>query len=107
MSTAQQYKDKATDAITEFYRNDMRWSYWVIGLLVVVAIVAGFFKGGWQLYPFLFAAGVLSMIHEAADRNGQGVPPLYAYGFLLGVVGLWVVIVIIFSFINPFIIFLG
>src|SRR4051812_5408234 len=107
MSSGQEYKDKAANALKEFYRNDMRWSYWIIGGLIAIAIVASFFKGGWQLYPFLFAAGVLSMIHEAADRNGQGVPPLYAYAFLLGGIGIWILVVLIFSFVNPFILFLG
>jgi len=107
MSRVQEYKDKATHALKEFLRNDMRWSYWVIAGLLAIAIVASFFPGGWQLYPFLFAAGVLSMIHEAADRNGQGVPPLYAYGFLIGIILFWVVVIAIFSLVNKFVLFLG
>jgi hypothetical protein len=107
MSSTHEYKEKAVGALKQFYQTDMRWSYWVIAGLVAIGIVASFFKGGWALYPILFAAGVLSMIQEAADRNGQGVPPLYAYGFLIGIILLWVIVVLIFSFVHPVLVFIG
>jgi len=107
MSSTQDYKEKAVGALKQFYQTDMRWSYWVIGGLILIGIVASFFPGGWALYPVLFAAGALSMIHEAADRNGQGVPPLYAYGFLIGIMLVWVIVVLIFSFVHPMLLFIG
>jgi hypothetical protein len=99
---------KALGALREFYRTDMRVSYYVaIGLVLLGIAVNLIFPHGWAVWPFLFAAGLMSFIHEAADRNGQGVPPLYAYAFLVGVILLWVAMTLLFSMLNPFVLFLG
>ncbi len=99
---------KTLGALREFYRSDMRLSYYVaIGLVLLGIAVNLIFPHGWAVWPFLFVAGLMSFIHEAAERNGQGVPPLYAYAFLVGVIVLWVAVTLLFSMVNPFVLFLG
>src|SRR5438876_1871230 len=71
--------------LAEFYSRDLRWSYLAIGAMIIVATVVNLlFSHGWTVWPFMFSAGVLFMVHEAAERNGEGVPPLHVYGLLIG-----------------------
>jgi hypothetical protein len=96
MQSVKEGKDKAFAALKQFYNQDMRVSYFIIlGLIIAGIIVNIFWPQLWIMWPFIFAVAVLSIVHEAAERNGQGVPPLYAYAFLFGVLALWVLIVVL------------
>lgn len=101
--------EKLQTAVRQFNRDDMRWSYWLALGLIALGIVLHFaLAGGWVVWPFIFAAAGMSMVHEAADRNGQGVPPLHVYGFVLGVIAVWVIVVMLFSIVlNPVVIMVG
>src|SRR5688572_22872786 len=86
----------------------MRWSCIVAASLIVIGIIINLvFTNGWIIWPFLAVAGVMSMIHEAAERNGQGVPPLYAYAFLLGAILFWIFIALVTSVLNPHVLLFG
>src|SRR5438309_498187 len=53
----------------------LRWSFFaIVGLVVLGAVVNRLIPHGWAVWPFVAAAGMMLMIHEAADRNGQGIP---------------------------------
>lgn len=92
----------------EYRQRDMRWSYLIIAIMIVIgAVVNLLFAHGWTVWPFVFSAGVLLMTHEAVDRNGQGVPPLYAYALLGSGMGLWLLVVIILKAVNPIVLLLG
>jgi hypothetical protein len=62
---------------------------------------------GWAIWPFVLAASILTLINEAADRNGQGVPPFKVYAFFGGVVIVWIVLLAILSTLNPLIWLVG
>lgn len=103
-----QQRDKAVKALRDFYQIDMRWSFIVaVGLIVLGIVINIVFTNGWIIWPFLVVVGVMSMIHEAAERNGQGVPPFYAYAFLAGIILAWVLIAAVFSVINPHVLLFG
>ena len=92
----------------DYFNYDIRWSYWlVIGMVVLGAVVSFFIPHGWAIWPFVFIAGFMSMIHEAAERNGQGVPPFHVYLFLVGVVVFWIIVLAIFSLFNPIVLLIG
>jgi hypothetical protein len=104
MQSVKEGRDKAVVALKQFYNQDMRWSYYVIlGLILAGIVVNVAWPQLWMMWPFVFAVAVLSIVHEAAERNGQGVPPLYAYGFLFGVLLFWVIVVAIFSVVNKYV----
>jgi hypothetical protein len=92
----------------EYKQRDMRWSYIAIGILIVCGVgVNLLFAHGWTVWPFVMAAGMLLMLHEAVDRNGQGVPPLYAYVLLGSGVSFWMLVVVILKAVNPIVLLLG
>lgn len=104
----QQIKRMLRQGWREYRQRDMRWSYLAIGILVVCgAVINLFFAHGWTVWPFVFSAGLLLMLHEAVDRNGQGVPPLYAYVLLGSGVSFWLLVVVILKAVNPIVLLLG
>jgi hypothetical protein len=99
---------RAPAAIRAFIANDMRWSYYaVIGFLIIGVIANIFLPNGWTVWPFLFGAGVLSMVHEAAERNGEGIPPLHVYAFIIGAIVFWGGFIFILTLINPLVLLIG
>lgn len=99
---------RAPVAMREFFRNDLRWSYALIGGLIVLGVVINIFlPHGWTIWPLFFAAGGMSMVHEAAERNGQGIPPLHVYAFIAAAIFIWVLLAAISSILNPFVMLLG
>src|SRR5438045_8926503 len=73
-----------SSTLRSFRSRDMRWSYGAVGILILIGVASHIFlKHGWAVYPFCFAAGAMAMVHEAAERNGQGVPRLYVYAGIL------------------------
>jgi len=89
-------------------RKDMRWSYGAVGILILIGVLSNiFFRHGWAIWPFCFAAGAMAMVHEAAERTGQGVPPLYVYAGLVVVLIIWAILAAIASFLHPIVLFIG
>ncbi len=86
----------------------IRWSYVILLALVACGLIMNLFlPHGWTVWPIIGVAGILLFVHEAADRNGSGIPLLYVYA-LAGVALLtWVAIVMALSVVNPFILWLG
>src|SRR3989442_4467205 len=72
--------------LREYFDYDIRWSYWLVGGLIALGIVSTFlpWSHGWIVWPFIFVVGFMSMVHEAAERNGQGVPPFHVYSLFVG-----------------------
>lgn len=94
--------------LRSFVRTDLRWSHLAIfGMMICGALVNFFMPHGWTVWPVVMAAGMMLLIHEAADRNGQGIPPLYVYGFFIGAMGTWFALVTVLSVVNPLILLVG
>ena len=94
--------------LREFMQQDLRYSYYVAaGLILLGAIVNLFLDHGWTVWPFVFVAAFMTMVHEAAERSGQGVPPLYVYAGFVSMLALWVIGAVIFSTINPVVLLVG
>lgn len=80
----------------------------IVGVLIALGFIANFTinlfaSGGLSVWPFIFAASTLLVINDASDQNGVGVPPLHAYGLLLGVLLVFFVVVALISHINPWV----
>jgi hypothetical protein len=91
-----------------YIRTDMRLSYLLIfGMMVIGVLVNLFMPHGWTVWPFVMAAGMMLLIHEAADRNGEGIPPLYVYAFFIGAMLSWFLMMTMLSLINPVILIVG
>lgn len=100
--------ERLSDTVRDFGRKDLRWSYGAVALLIVIGVCSNiFFKHGWAIWPFCFAAGAMAMVHEAAERTGQGVPPLYVYSGVVAVLVIWAVVAAIASFLHPIVLFIG
>jgi len=97
-----------SDGFRDFGRKDMRWSYGAVAILILIGVLSNiFFRHGWAIWPFCFAAGAMAMVHEAAERTGQGVPPLYVYAGLVVVLMIWAILAAIASFLHPIVLFIG
>ena len=108
MATAAEIKSRLLPVLRQFYHQDMRYSYYVAaGLIVLGTILNIVLAHGWTVWPFVFIASLLSMIHETADRNGQGVPPLMVYALFIGGLALWVAVGFLFSLTNPLVLLIG
>ena len=98
----------AAAATRQFWLLDMRWSYLMVSGLAFVGVVVNFFlPHGWTVWPFVMAAAILLFVHEAAERNGQGVPPLHVYALFFGALAAWIIVMAILSVTNPLIVVLG
>lgn len=92
----------------QYRQRDLRWSYLAVLILAVCgAAVNILFAHGWTVWPFVFSAGLLLMVHEAVDRNGQGIPPLYAYALLGSGMTLWLLMVVVMKVVNPIVLLIG
>jgi hypothetical protein len=95
-------------ALRQFAAMDLRWSYYATGFLILCGLFVNlFFAHGWTCWPFVLAAGIMLMVHEAADRNGTGLPPLHVYAWLGGVMAFWTLLVCVLAVVNPFVLMLG
>ena len=100
--------ERFSDTLRDFRRKDLRWSYGAVAILIVIGVCSNLlFRHGWAIWPFCFAAGAMSMIHEAADRTGQGVPPLYVYGGIIVALLIWAIVAAVSSFLHPIVLFIG
>ena len=66
-------KTQLAEAVRQTAATDLRWSYLIITGLAVVGVAVNFLlPHGWTVWPVVLAVGLLVMINEASDRNGQG-----------------------------------
>jgi hypothetical protein len=104
----EQLKRMLREGWRQYRLRDLRWSYFAVLILAVCGgVVNVLFAHGWTVWPFVFAAGILLMVHEAVDRNGQGIPPLYAYVLLGSGMTLWMLFVIVLKAVNPIVLLIG
>lgn len=83
-------KQFLAEGVKKWGQTGMRWSYVAIGGLVVLgAGVNLFLPRGWVVWPLVLVAGIMLMLHEAAERNDNGVPPLHAYAFFVCAILFW------------------
>jgi hypothetical protein len=91
-----------------YIRTDLRWSYLLIFAMMAGGVVINLFMPhGWTVWPLVMAAGMMLLIHEAADRNGEGIPPLQVYAFFLGALVIWFFMMAVLSIVNPVILLVG
>jgi hypothetical protein len=103
-----QLKTYLVQALRSYFQEDLRWSQLIIlGLVVVGLVVNLLLPHGWAVWPLILAAAMMIMINEAADRAGQGVPPLQVYALFGAIVGIWMLIVLVLSALHPIIFVLG
>src|SRR5690242_2191907 len=87
-------KNDAGQALRDFRDKDLRYSYLIIGGMIVIGLIVNWLfahSRGWTVWPFVLAAGILLCIHEAAERNGTGVPPLQVCALFGGAIAGWIV----------------
>lgn len=108
MRFVQEIKTYVIKAMHQFSWTDLRWSYIIIGGMIVLGAFVNFvMPHGWTILPLIPVMGMLVVVNESADRNGQGVPPFQVYALLAGGVGAWLVAVMILSQVNVFVLLLG
>ena len=96
------------DGLRKMDETDLRWSYLIIGGMVVAGIAVNIFMPhGWTVWPFVLAAAIMLLIHEAAERNTEGIPALTVYTVFGGAIALWMIIVFTMSAMNPLILVAG
>ena len=84
---------------------DLRWTHLaIVGLVVGGAVVNLFLHNGWTVWPLVMVAALMTAVHEAADRAGQGVPPLTVYVCFAAAIVAWIVLTMILSAVNVFVI---
>ena len=95
-------------AIRDYVRTDLRWSYLaILGMVIGGVVVNLLMPHGWTVWPFVMAAGMMMLIHEAAERNLGGVPPFQVYAFFIGAMACWFACIFIISRVNPVILLIG
>jgi hypothetical protein len=101
-------KTQLREAVRQTAETDLRWSYVIVGALALLGVAVNLLlPHGWTVWPVVLAVGLLVMVNEAADRNGQGVPPLAVYAAFVGAVVLWLGVLIIISAVHPLILLLA
>ncbi len=101
-------KTRLASVVHEYARLDLRASHIIVAAMIIAGAITNLVVAhGWTVWPFVGAFGVLTYINEAADRNGQGIPPFQVYAFFFGAVALWILMVLLLSSINPIIVILG
>ena len=94
--------------LREYIRTDVRASYLIIAGMVLLGVVVNLFMPhGWTVWPLVLAASLMLLIHEAADRNGVGVPPILVYSFFAGSILIWLICIAILSLLNPIVLLVG
>jgi len=94
--------DNIRPAFTQFRRFDLRWSYLVMGAAIVIGVILNLLMPhGWVVWPIVFVVSLISMVHEASDRNAQGVPPLAVYGLFGGALVACVVWLMVMKLCGP------
>jgi hypothetical protein len=96
-------------AAADFRAQGLRYSYLLMVPIVLAAFVINLLVAhhGWTVWPFVAAAAILLYVHEAAERNGQGIPPFHVYALFAGGTLAWIVVSLCLSIVNPFIILIA
>jgi hypothetical protein len=103
-----EFRLRLADALRQFVAVDLRASYLIIGGFVLLGIAVNLWlPHGWTVWPAVLAVGMLVIMNEATDRNGEGVPPLFVYGTFASVIVAWILLVIVLRMINPIVILIG
>ncbi len=85
---------------------DLRWTHLtIVGMVIGGALINLIFRhDGWTIWPLVMVVALMTAVHEAADRAGQGVPPLTVYACFAGAIVLWIALTMILSAVNVFVI---
>jgi hypothetical protein len=84
---------------------DLRWTHFaIVGMVIGGAVINLFLHNGWTVWPLVMVAALMTAVHEAADRAGQGVPPLTVYACFAGAIFLWIGLVMVLSAVNMLVI---
>lgn len=97
-------------AFRDLIKFDLRWSYVAVGALVLVGGLVNLIfasHSGWTVWPIVGAIAIMLYVHEASERNGQGIPPLHVYAFFFGAMILFGVLLAFLKLFNPFILLGG
>lgn len=87
---------------------DLRWSFlWSATLVVMGVVVNACFANGWTIWPLVGVAGVLLMVNEAADRNGEGLPPMQVYALFFAAIGAYIAVLAMISAVNVLVLIAG
>jgi hypothetical protein len=101
-------KEELRKSLREFTQQKLRWSYLVIAAMVVVGLIVNIFMPhGWVIWPAVLAVGIMAMIHEAADRNNEGVPPFKAYSWFAGALAVWMCVALFLSAVGKVLFIIG
>ncbi len=99
---------RLADALRQFVSVDLRASYLIIGAFALLGVAVNIFlPHGWTVWPAVLAVGMLVVLNEATDRNGEGVPPLFVYALFASVILAWILLVVVLRMINPIVILIG
>lgn len=102
------FKSATRQVIASFKQldiTDLRWTHLaILGMVVGGAVVNLFLTNGWTVWPLVMVAALMTAVHEAADRAGQGVPPLTVYASFAGAIVLWIGLVMLLSAVNMLVI---
>src|SRR5688500_13637487 len=49
----------------------------------------------------------MMLVHEAAERNGEGIPPFHVYTWLISVLIVWMFAMLALSVLNPLVVLAG
>lgn len=95
-------KDYLAEGLIQFRRFDLRWSYLVTAAAIVLGVVLNVcISQGWVVWPVIFVVSLITMVHEAASRNTQGVPPIQVYALFAGVLVVCLVWLMIMAAFGP------
>jgi hypothetical protein len=104
----QDWLKRIPGALALFRDHDLRWSYFLLAAgLVVGTLVNLFLPHGWTAWPGVAMVLILFYVHEAADRNGQGVPPLHVYALFAAAGIAWLILTLLLSALNPLILIIA
>lgn len=99
------------DLIDRFRRltaADLRWSFLIVGGLVAIgAVLNAYIPHGWTVWPFVAVAGMLVMLNESTDRNGEGIPPMRVYALFFAALAIYSVTLLVVSRLNLFVLVAG
>lgn len=102
------WKQRLRIIAAQYAQRDMRWSHLVLGAMIALGLIVNLvLPHGWTVWPFVLAAALMLTIHELADRNGQGIPPMHVYAFFVAGMTLWLGVVLVLSAVNVLVLLLG
>jgi hypothetical protein len=96
-----QFRQRLKQIYLNHIEQDLRRAYVAIIVIIILGVAVNWFlPHGWTVWPLVGMMGMLLMVNEAAERNGQGVPPLQVYAMFAVGIGAWIVIVAVLSVLN-------